>query len=298
MADLVEQVGLAELLQESGIENSSGQNFELIYESLVADASKAEVVRTMEARIRDYFAGIVISPKVTLYDKLLLSLRPKDFIATFNWDPLLVQAFKRNRSVKLLPRVLFLHGSVDAGACNEHRQKGFLDGSCSVCRCQFGPVPLLYPIGRKNYETDPFIANEWMELREAMQNAYILTIFGYSAPASDVAAREVMLEAWKMNETRELAEIDIIDIKDKSALETSWSPFFVRSHYLISKSPYWLFQHPRRSSDHLAMATLQNRPCHERPLPDITDLAELQEWIQPLLDEEIKLEKDGTPFPC
>jgi hypothetical protein len=33
-----------------------------------------------------------IPDHVTLYDELLLTLRSKDLIATFNWDPLLLQA--------------------------------------------------------------------------------------------------------------------------------------------------------------------------------------------------------------
>ncbi len=295
MADLVELAGLHDLLRESRIDYEPDQNFEAVYESLVADPSQVEVAHAIEARLRDYFAAIVIPSTVTLYDKLLLSLRPKDFIATFNWDPLLAQAFKRNRSVAVLPRVLFLHGNVDSGTCVQHHQKGFLEHSCPVCRRPLDPVPLLYPIGTKDYESEPFIRNEWTELRAAVQEAYILTII---APASDAAAKAIMLEAWKANASLELAEIEIIDIKSEAELEANWNPFFVRSHYGISRSPGWLFQHPRRSCDHFAMATLQQRPCHERPLPDLHDLAALHEWIKPLLDEEAKLQQEGTPFPC
>ncbi|MHA1748548.1 MAG: hypothetical protein ACTSXN_02865 [Promethearchaeota archaeon] len=37
----------------------------------------------------------------TIYDYLILSLRKKDVIATFNWDPLLVQAAWKNRNFDL-----------------------------------------------------------------------------------------------------------------------------------------------------------------------------------------------------
>ena len=45
--------------------------------------------------IHDYFHSLRIPPTPTLYDHLLLALRKKDVVATFNWDPLLLQAAKR-----------------------------------------------------------------------------------------------------------------------------------------------------------------------------------------------------------
>ena len=197
MADLVELAGLKGLLQEAGVSYAPGENFEIIYERISADPDKSNLARTVEAQIRDYFSAIVIPDRATLYDKLLLSLREKDYIGSFNWDPLLAQAYKRNRHLRELPHILFLHGNVDAGACVEHRQRGFLEHSCPQCRRPLDPVPLLYPIGVKNYESNPFIRNEWAELRAAIEDAYILTIYGYAAPASDMAAKEIMLAAWK-----------------------------------------------------------------------------------------------------
>lgn len=170
--------------------------------------------------------------------------------------------------------------------------------SCPRCERPLSPVPLLYPIGKKNYEADPFIHNEWTELRIAVEGAYILTIFGYAAPTSDESAKAIMLDAWKANQTRELAEIDIIDIKTEAELEATWAPFFVRNHYGISRSPSWLFQHPRRSCDHFAMATLQQYPCPDNPLPATEDLSALQAWVRPLIQQERALRDKGTPFPC
>jgi hypothetical protein len=31
---------------------------------------------------------------------------------------------------------------------------------------------------------------------------------------------------------------------------------------------------------------------------ETTSLTDLQEWIRPLIAEELALESDGTPFPC
>ncbi len=298
MADLVEITGIDELLRSAAVDYNIGQNFEELYERLKSDTSNAVIATAIEERIRMYFAAIAIPPQATLYDKLLLSLRPKDLIASFNWDPLLAQAFKRNRFLKELPRVVFLHGNVDSGVCVEHRQKGFLEHSCSVCGRPLDPVPLLYPIGQKDYETDPFIRNEWAELRDELQEAYILTIIGYAAPKSDVAAKEIMLGAWKANESMELAQISIVDIKAEAELETTWASFFVRNHYGISTTPQGLFSHARRSCDHFAMATLQCQPCHDNPLPATDDLSALHSWVAPYIAEEIALREHGAPFPC
>jgi hypothetical protein len=49
----------------------------------------------------------------TIYDHLVLSLRPKDLIATFNWDPFLYQAFVRNGHVGDMPYLAFLHGTMN-----------------------------------------------------------------------------------------------------------------------------------------------------------------------------------------
>lgn len=46
---------------------------------------------------------IQIPERPTIYDQLLLNLRPKDLIATFNWDPLISQAYKRNKDEFDLP---------------------------------------------------------------------------------------------------------------------------------------------------------------------------------------------------
>ncbi len=43
MADLVELTGLNSLLQEAGVSYVAGDNFEVIYEAIFADSSKADL---------------------------------------------------------------------------------------------------------------------------------------------------------------------------------------------------------------------------------------------------------------
>lgn len=298
MGDLVEVTGVDALLDAAGIEWKSEANFEAVYASLASSASHADTLRKVQDEIRSYFDAIRIPRTVTLYDRLLLSLRPKDYIATFNWDPLLAHAYIRNRRLGELPQVLFLHGNVAVGACTEHRSKGFLDNRCGTCRQPLLPTRLLYPIGQKNYTADPFISQEWDEFRAVLEHAYLLTIIGYAAPASDVEAVTAMRMAWDSNQMRGLVEIDIVDVRPRAELEATWLPFFDRDHYAILDRPIGLFNHARRSCDHFAMATLQQRPCRDSILPDTSDLAELQIWAETLIREEVALRDNGSPLPC
>lgn len=49
---------------------------------------------------------------MTVYDQLLVSLRPTDAVFTFNWDPFLFDAYKRNHLAVALPPIFFLHGNL------------------------------------------------------------------------------------------------------------------------------------------------------------------------------------------
>lgn len=97
---------------------------------------------------------------------------------------------------------------------------------------------------------------------------------------------------------RPVACIDIVDVKSREELEATWKPFFVRNHYAIWDAPYGIFNHARRSCDHFAMATLQQRPCRDIVLPKTNQLTDLQEWVQTLISQEVALRERGEPFPC
>ena len=51
----------------------------------------------------------------------------------------------------------------------------------------------------------------------------MLTIYGYSAPQSDVEAIQIMKEAWGIVEDRDLEEVEIIDIKSEDELRETWN---------------------------------------------------------------------------
>jgi len=302
MSDFVETVGLQDLLSEAGI-SWRNRNFEDLYDELSSTGEHTELLQTLEVKVFDYFASLDLPQEATLYDYLLLCLREKDVIATFNWDPFLAQAYRRNVGVRRLPTILFLHGNVAIGVCLSCRVKGYADHRCGKCGRELIPTKLLYPIGQKDYTSDPFIQAEWKELQHYLEYAYFLTIFGYAAPRTDAAAVELMRSIWDENETRSLAQVEIIDIRAKKQLYATWESFITRDHYyivdLFSRSYIWY--HPRRTCDAFAWATLQLDPWRENTAPQIQTVSELQGWIAPLIREEAALEESGTPLsglPC
>lgn len=90
--DFIETLNLKDILNK--IDTPSTFNFETIYSQLKDDKKKE-----LEMRIFDYFSQLAIPTTATIYDRLLLSLRKKDAIFTFNWDPFLFDAYQRNRNV-------------------------------------------------------------------------------------------------------------------------------------------------------------------------------------------------------
>lgn len=302
MQDFVETVGLAPLLDGAGIPWRS-RNFEDVYDDMYRDNPNARILSQIEMRIRTYFSDLQLPPELTVYDWLLLSLREKDLIATFNWDPLLLQAYQRNNSVRRLPQLAFLHGNVYVGICLSCHVKGKLGAFCAKCGKRLTESRLLYPVHDKSYATDQFIAAEWDGLRHILERAYFLTIFGYSAPRTDAAAIEIMRTAWAKNETQDLAQIEIIDIRPGEELLVTWEPFIVRQHYGISTciEESYLAVHPRRACEALAFATLQLEPWHDNRVPQLRSPEEFRAWINPLLEEEAALEERNEPLsgmPC
>lgn len=294
MNDLVTLLDLDALLRMHGLDAYAG-DFELLYDAAARDPQLSPLVSELDTRVRHYFGGLVLPAGATAYDYLLLSLREKDVIATFNWDPLLLQAYARHASLRRLPQVLFLHGSVAVGVCLSCRVKGRNGARCVQCHNPLAPSRLLYPVADKDYTADPFIAAEWTALREALQHAYFVTIFGYRAPQSDAAAVGLLQAVWSENETRTLAEVELIDVRDRDAVFATWSPFITREHWIYCSDirDSYLAWHPRRSCEALAFATLQNDPWPDDWMPRDGSLEDVIDWVRPLVEEEDRVEAEG-----
>jgi len=290
MYNIADVVGLRPILEAAGIRYEA-QNFEALYSTLVAYGQYSQAVNTLEQEIAEYFSAMEMPDHPTLYDHLLLSLRPKDVIATFNWDPFLLQAWRRNYdSTRKGPLLLFLHGNTAIGYCMGHKpvSVGNRGSVCRRCGKPFQDCRLLYPVAQKDYNTDPFISKSWDLLRKALKGAYILTIFGYSAPTSDVEAIRLMKEAWGDPAARELEEVEIIDIKPEAELQQKWDPFILSHHYRTCASFYDSFtaNHPRRTCDAMWRMLMDVQFVDRNPLPREAGWAELREWYEPLFEDE------------
>ncbi|GAI09010.1 unnamed protein product, partial [marine sediment metagenome] len=252
----------------------------------------------IENIVYDYFYKMVIPETPTLYDYLILSLRKKDIIASFNWDPLLLQSYKRSIKIKRLPQLAFLHGNVGTGVCYECKRYGYIDTLCEGCMKPFSPMKLLYPVKHKNYSADSLIKEQWVNLRYKLKHAYIFTIFGYSAPVTDIDARNLMFEEWKSNPSLPIVEMEIIDIKKREEIERTWQGFIYSHHYGVHKSIHhsFLWRYPRRSCDAFAAANLMCNPWKDNTFQDFKTIEELHNWIKPLLKEEDRYEQSKEPF--
>jgi hypothetical protein len=286
LADLVQTVGVEDLLRESGFDPT--EDFERLYGELKESPGHAAAALQIESRVREYFESLRLPDQPTLYDHLVLSLRPKDVVASFNWDPLLVEACIRTQALAPPPRVLFLHGNTGVAVCHTCELVRPRRWNCARCGGQPEPIPLLYPVHKKDYSSDPFIAREWEAVRGALQEAYILTIFGSSAPTTDVEAVSLLKEGWGPAAQRNLEEVEIIDIKPEHELLKTWRGFIHTEHYRVTDSFYssWTAQFPRRSCEAMWGQLMERHWTRGRKFPSEADWDGLRAWVSQLLTEE------------
>jgi hypothetical protein len=289
MQDLCETLRLDDVLRAEGIEPAP-ISFELLYSHLAVDPRHDRLRSQLEDIVEEYFGSLLLPDEPTIYDYLLLSLREKDVVATFNWDPLLFQAALRNWRAAPLPRMLFLHGNVAMGYCADDRVKGPAAGKCGTCSRNFRRTRLLYPVTDKDYAGDPFLRVEWGAFEEALESAYLFTIFGFGAPATDAKAVEVMQAAWHRPGTRELEEIEIIDIRPHEELYRCWEPFIVRTHYRTHDDFFsaTITDFPRRSCEAIWNQFMMLRLSAQNRPPLGVNLPTLQDWFRPLIEAEAK----------
>ena len=121
MDDFVEILDLRSVCEE--VEPIEDTNFESVYSKLAEDPRYEKIRGEVELRVADYFSSLELPDEATIYDKLLLSLRRRDAVFTFNWDPFLFDAYMRNANVVDLPKIFFLHGSVRIGVCSTHIER-------------------------------------------------------------------------------------------------------------------------------------------------------------------------------
>ena len=264
MHNLVDVVGLKRVIETAGVELDNEKNFEEIYSKLSATLRYGDLVEEIEKRIDAYFSSLRMPKEATKYDFLLLSLRKKDAIFTFNWDPFLFDAYKRNAHIASLPNIFFLHGNVRIGICPNHREAwGERRGLCSICSNRLEDVPLLYPIGKKDYSSHEYIRGSWEAAGYFFAEAFVLTIFGYGAPVSDADAVDLLRSGWMGRSDRKIEHVEIVDVVSSSVLYKRWRGFTPTGHLnpMCSIWDSWIMMHPRRSVESLMRPVYYGQPA-------------------------------------
>ncbi len=294
MRDFIDVVGLRSLLETEApgfLERIDDHNFEVIYSALSDVPELHELCRTVKQTVRAYFAGMRLPDTATIYDRLVLALRPTDSIFTFNWDPFLFDALERNRFALPSPRAHYLHGCVRVAKCAKHPYiVGRAGAVCPECAIPLEDVPLLYPVTKKDYAGNSFIAGEWDAASEAFAHGLVLTIYGYGAPTSDADAKQRLKTAWTALSRREMEHVELIDRPgmDADVLTERWRALTPTLHFqfLDDFADSHITRWPRRSSESWFYPMAEAKVCIDFPLPATDDLGELQAYCQRIAEHE------------
>ena len=211
-----------------------------------------------------------------------MSLRGNDILATFNWDPLLLQAYRRCSGHVKLPRLAFLHGNLLAGYCDNDRTLGFVGALCSQCGEAFARTPLLYPVRNKDYAKDVAISSQWEFLQHGLEQAFMITVFGYSGPKTDKEAIDLMRGAWGSPDARSMEQTEFITRQSEEEVSEAWTDFIHSHHYEVHDDFYrsWIAKHPRRTGEAYLSQYLDAKFIDDNPIPKDLDFPELFRWFR------------------
>jgi hypothetical protein len=245
-----------------------------------------------------YFQDMKLPEAATIYDYLVLSLRSRDLIATFNWDPFLYQAWSRNRHIGDLPYIAFLHGNVAIGYDEVDKSSGPAGMFSKFTNHEFVPTRLLYPVTQKSYNEDEYIKGQWdmTESFLANKSVALFTVFGYGAPQSDIEAMKLLNKFWGTGDERVMEQFEMIDIRSEKKVKASWDGFINSHHYDFATSYFEssLANNPRRTFEsyhqHIYPFTPDEALSASNPIPNnILTLEELWAWHRPLIEAEERL---------
>ena len=292
MREIAEELKLADHFPHD-LRHLAHEDFEAAYSRLFDRGDP--VVSQLDMSIHDYVTALQLPTEANLYDYLNLCLRAKDVIFTFNWDPLLVQSQTRllRAGVDLLPRVFALHGNVAIGYCESCEQSGIdmVGRPCRGCGNPYRASKLLFPVEHKNYTNDPFIAREWRAMKHFLGECFMFTIFGYSAPVTDVEAVAMLKGAWGAVDDRAMEQIEIIDRPgcDIEELREKWDAFIHTHHFDVFDDFFssWMANHPRRTGEAYIAQFVEAQFISENRVPrGVGSLDELVAWFAPLIEVE------------
>ena len=293
LRDVATELDLAAQFPDD-LRDLAGTDFEAAYSRLYE--RDPDLTTSIDDQVRVYFAQLELPDEPTIYDALVLSLRDKDAIFTFNWDPFLFQAILRVIRAGVpstsLPTTWYLHGNVAVGYCEEHRQVRYpLGALCKYCGKPLVSSRLLFPVEHKDYQDGSIIEREWEAAQHFLREAFMITVFGYSAPVTDVEAIGLLKSAWGDVNDRNMEQTEIINRPgaDHDQLRKTWDPFIHTHHYEIHDSFYesWIANHPRRTLEAFVHQYLDAKFIENHPVPsDLASVEDLVRWFQPLFDAE------------
>jgi hypothetical protein len=295
MKNLIEVCGLTNIIQTLPKNlRDLKDNFENFYSELFEMEQFKEERLKIEKTIYKYFEEMDLPETPTIYDYLILSLRHhKDLIASFNWDPFLYKAYLRNNEFVKSPGIVFLHGNVSIGFDKSDGSSGPAGWYSKRTSMEFEPTKILFPVNKKDYNSDAYIKGQWDSLGRNLKDAECVTIFGYSAPKTDIEAITLLQNAWGNVDERNMEQFEFIDTQPEEQLLESWKTF-VHSHHYFYVNDYFkssLANHPRRTVEsyhHWAMPMNINEAFQDgNKVPnDFKTLEELWNWHAPLIEAE------------
>ena len=283
MNDLIDVLELNHTFNKWNINQQ--QNFENIYSELY-EKQEHDKLKVIERAVEDYFVQLCLPDVPTIYDHLVLSLTNKDLIASFNWDPLLLQAYVRNRKIwsYVTKTSLLAWKRCSWVLCENDRRYGPFGTHCPICNKPLKRMDLLYPTKTKNYTDNIFIRDFWKMFKDYYRNAFMTTIFGYSAPKSDTEARSAMREVFKIKTTNDFDQIAFVDIQEEEIVLDNWEYFIHTHHYDMDNDFYksFLANHPRRTEKSYVAQYLAAEFIDNIPIPTNLDFPQLWNWFTDL----------------
>jgi hypothetical protein len=277
-------LGLTDKLKQFDFSIEEMQDFELLFSNIHEKPEYAELQKELKSTIFEYFSKLELPDTPTYYDYLILSLTSKDAIISFNWDPFLVQAFRRNFNVGNLPKLIFPHGNAAVSICCDCKIKEYGDIVYCSCGKEFSNIPLLFPVGKKNYRDKSIIQNEWNQAEWFLSRAAGITVYGYGAPNSDLEAILLLKKAYTESKMKLNAPFEIINLpSEEQEQKKKWAEFFSVRMILYSNSfeDSMLWRNPRVSLETLFDAILQQHPREQKgSFSKFENLTALQEFAK------------------
>ena len=263
-------------------------DFESQYIDLRENARHHDRLDEVERVLCDYFGRLALPDHPTIYDYLVLGLRSKDVIATFNWDPFLILAHRRNNGICKLPEIRFLHGCVRFASCIDHDVLGGPLMLCPECLKPLTKSSILFPRADKDYTKDSIVFREWEFVTGRLREAVHLTIFGYSGPSSDYKAKKLLLEGWERTPMRKFSHVEIIDVGSPDKLRSNWNEFIPFDHDMLTAC-FWkstIAKWPRRTAEYKMAASLFGTVSEYIGPIRTNSLEELQQWHEKIAVRE------------